>query len=52
MRMAATETLQMNDYSKYHMASFNEADRKKRREEVFPIDCEKAYELGKSIAAV
>ncbi len=51
-RMAATETLQMNDYSKYHMSSFNEADRKKRREEVFPIDCEKAYELGKAIAAI
>ncbi len=50
--MVSTETLQMNDYSKYHMASFNEADRKKRREEVFPIDCENAYELGKAIAAI
>ncbi|MDT8719453.1 flavodoxin family protein [Clostridium sp. 19966] len=48
--MMSTETLQVADYSKYHMASFNEADRKKRREEVFPMDCKKAYELGKSIA--
>ncbi len=48
--MVSTETLQVTDYSKYHMANFNEADRKKRREEVFPKDCEKAYELGKSIA--
>jgi multimeric flavodoxin WrbA len=48
--MVSTETLQVNDYSKYHMATFNESDRKKRREEIFPLDCEKAYELGKSIA--
>ncbi len=48
--MTSTETLQVNDYSKYHMAAFNENDRKNRREEVFPRDCEKAYELGKSIA--
>ncbi len=50
--LLSTETLQVDDYSKYHMASFNEADRRKRREEVFPVDCEKAYELGKRIAAV
>jgi len=50
--MMSTETLQVTDYNKYHMASFNEADRKKRREDVFPMDCEKAYELGKSIATV
>ena len=48
--MMATETLQVNEYNKYHMASFNESDRKKRREERFPIDCDKAYEIGKSIA--
>ncbi len=47
--IAATETLQVNDYSKYHMASFNEAERKERREKVFPEDCRKAYELGKSM---
>jgi multimeric flavodoxin WrbA len=50
VHMVSTETLQVTDYSKYHMASFNEAERKKRREENFPHDCEKAYELGKSIA--
>lgn len=50
VHMVSTETLQVTDYSKYHMAAFNEADRKKRREEIFPIDCQKAYELGKSIA--
>ncbi len=49
--MVSTETLQVTDYSKYHMASFDEADRKRRREKVFPQDCAKAYELGKSIAS-
>ena len=50
--MKATETLQVTEYNKYHMASFNESDRKKRREEIFPIDCDKAYEIGKSIATM
>ena len=49
--LRSTETLQVADYSKYHMASFNEADRKRRRAEVFPKDCEIAYALGKSMAA-
>lgn len=47
--LLSTETLQVNDYSKFHMAQFDEADRKKRREEVFPDDCNKAYNLGKSL---
>jgi multimeric flavodoxin WrbA len=49
--MLSTETLQVNDYSKYHMAQFNEQERKKRREEFFPQDCKKAYKLGKSMAS-
>lgn len=49
--MVSSETLQVTDYSKYHMASFHEAERKKRREEVFPNDCLAAYELGKNIAS-
>ncbi len=47
----STETLQVNDYRKYHLAGFNEAERKERREKVFPDDCRKAYELGKRIAS-
>ena len=49
--LLSSETLQTDDYSKYHMASFNESERKKRREEVFPIDCQKAYDLGYMVAA-
>lgn len=50
--MVATETLQVSDYSKYHMSKFNETDRKKRRVEVFPTACEKAFALGKSMLDV
>ncbi len=50
--LQSTETLQVYDYSKYHMAAFSEAERKERREKVFPDDCRKAYELGKSIANI
>lgn len=46
----STETLQTNDYSRYHMALMNEAERKTRREQVFPEDCRKAFELGKAVA--
>jgi multimeric flavodoxin WrbA len=47
-----TETLQMEDYSRFHMALLNEDERRERRENVFPEDCQKAYELGKSMAQV
>jgi multimeric flavodoxin WrbA len=48
--MTSTETWQTEDYSKYHMSMFNEADRVKRRQDVFPLDLEKAFGIGKSIA--
>jgi multimeric flavodoxin WrbA len=50
VHMVSTETLQVMDYSKYHMAAFDEAQRRERREKVFPDDCQRAFELGKSIA--
>lgn len=48
--VASTEALMVDDYSKYHMGVFNEAERKQRREKVFPDDCRKAFDLGKAIA--
>lgn len=48
--LLSTETLQVADYSKYHLACFNEVERKERREKVFPDDCQKAYVLGKAMA--
>jgi len=41
-----TDTLQFNDYSKYVSTRFNPEEKKRRREEEFPKDCRKAYELG------
>ena len=40
------DTLQVNDYSKFDMSSFNEAHKKEMREKNFPNDLENAYKLG------
>jgi multimeric flavodoxin WrbA len=48
--MMCTETLQVNDYSKYRMSSFNGEERHKRRKEVFPSDLQKAFEIGRKLA--
>jgi multimeric flavodoxin WrbA len=45
-----TDTYQFDDYSKYETSGFNEEMKAKRRNEVFPQDCKKAYEMGKKIA--
>lgn len=50
--VAAAETMQTQDYSKYHLGMFNAQQRYERREKVFPQDCQKAYELGQKIAQV
>lgn len=47
--MASTETLQIDDYSKFLMGRFNEAERKARRNTVFPQDCDAAYALGRDM---
>ncbi|MDR0690036.1 MAG: flavodoxin family protein [Spirochaetaceae bacterium] len=44
--LRSTETWQTEDYGKYGITMVSEADRKKRRKEVFPQDCGKAFELG------
>ena len=43
--LMVTDTYQFDDYSKY-VNSFNVEEKAKRRRDVFPIDCEKAYEMG------
>lgn len=45
----ASETWQFDDYSKYAASMFDVKARKKRRDEVFPEDCKKAYEMGKRL---
>ena len=41
-----TDTYQFSDYSKYVVTAFDEVHKAERRREVFPIDCEKAFEMG------
>ena len=47
--LISTETLQVNDYSQYHMSMFNETQRKMRHQTEFPADCGKALALGASM---
>ena len=48
--VAACETLQVSDYSKYSMGMFNEAERKEIRENQFPEDLKAAFDLGASLS--
>ena len=44
----STDIYQFDDYSKYVADRFDPAEKAKRRAEVFPRDCEKAFEMGKN----
>jgi multimeric flavodoxin WrbA len=44
--LIVTETWQTKDYDSYHMSMFDGAARKKQREDVFPQDLEKAFQIG------
>jgi multimeric flavodoxin WrbA len=44
--LVSTETLQVDDYAQYEMSMFDGNARKKRREETFPQDLQKAFDLG------
>lgn len=44
--LLCTDTYQFDDYSKYLSTVFDAQAKAKRREEVFPQDCARAYELG------
>ena len=48
--LLSTDTLQVNDYGKYHLAGFDGEAKRLRRETVFPKDCRKAFELGVKLA--
>ena len=47
--LAVTSTYQFDDYSKYAMTLFDGEKRRARRENVFPVDCKKAFEMGKRL---
>jgi len=44
------DTYQFDDYSKVVSSKFDPASKAKRREEVFPVDCQRAFELGVRLA--
>ncbi|MDD3247302.1 MAG: flavodoxin family protein [Methanosarcina sp.] len=44
--LCCTDTYQFDDYSKYVGDMFDPEEKAKRREEVFPQDCKKAFEMG------
>lgn len=44
--LLVTDTYQFEDYSRYETSAFNAEGKAKRRREVFPEDCRKAFEMG------
>ena len=48
--LLSADTLQVKDYGKYHLAGFDGEAKLRRRETVFPQDCQKAFELGEKLA--
>ena len=44
--LTSCDTLQVKDYSKFNMAGFNEAHKKAHHEKQFPLDLEKARNMG------
>ena len=49
--LVSGNTLQLKDYSKtdWPWSMFDPEDKQKRHEEVFPVECEKAFEMGKEL---
>ena len=49
--VAACNTVQVDDYSRYAMGRFSEEDKKAYRDEQFPRDLEEAFRLGAELGA-
>jgi multimeric flavodoxin WrbA len=47
--LCSFDTLQFDDYSKYVATRFDPEQKAKRRREVFPMDCQKAYDMGQRL---
>lgn len=48
--MCSFDTYQFDDYSKYVSRRFDPEKKKKRHDEIFPVDCEKAFQMGARFA--
>ena len=46
----SSNTMQVKDYSRYHLGAFNAEAKKLRHETVFPQDCQRAFDLGVQLA--
>jgi len=44
--LLVTDTYQFDDYAKYEASGMDVAHKTQRRQEVFPVDCRQAFELG------
>ncbi|MDP4126931.1 MAG: flavodoxin family protein [Bacillota bacterium] len=44
--LTVTDTYQFDDYSKYVATAYNPEEKAKRRDEEFPKDCQKAFDMG------
>ncbi len=49
--LCSYDTYQFSNYDRYDAATFSEAHKAEVRETQFPIDLEKAFELGKRLVA-
>ena len=49
--LLSTDTMQVKDYSRYHLAGFDAEAKRQRHETVFPEDCKKAFELGVKLSS-
>lgn len=48
--LLCTDTYQFDDYTKYETSGLEKDAKAQRHLEVFPQDCQRAYELGASLA--
>ncbi len=48
--LVSNDTYQFDDYSKYEASMFNEEHKAQVRAEQFPVDCQKAFEMGARLA--
>ena len=49
--LVVTDTYQFDDYSKYVSTMFDETAKAERRNKIFPIDCQEAFNLGVKLVA-
>lgn len=48
--LISADTYQFDDYSKYEASMFNENHKSQVRAELFPLDCQKAFDMGARLA--